>query len=99
MKYFVILALSLFGITALFGNHPVKFEMQLLAVDANEGVAVADYDKDGKLDENVKIPLPVEGLLNPELAHRFDDFAPSPWTALPTGKYVLCRIGIHVFSA
>ena len=50
MKYFVILALSLFGSTALFGAHPVKFEMQLLAVDANEGVAVADYDKDGKLD-------------------------------------------------
>ena len=50
MKYFVILALSLFGIIALFGAHPVKFEMQLLAVDANEGVAVADYDKDGKLD-------------------------------------------------
>jgi hypothetical protein len=27
----------------------------------------------GKL-RNVEIPLPVEGLLNPELAHRFDDF-------------------------
>ena len=50
MKYFVIWAFSLFGITALFGAHPLKFEMQLLTVDANEGVAVADYDKDGKLD-------------------------------------------------
>lgn len=29
----------------------------------------------GKLDDRVDIPLPVEGLLNPELAHRFDDFA------------------------
>lgn len=29
---------------------------------------------DGKLNERVQIPLPVEGLLNPELAHRFDDF-------------------------
>lgn len=28
----------------------------------------------GKLSEKVDIPLPVEGLLNPELAHRFDDF-------------------------
>ena len=27
-----------------------------------------------KLDEKVKIPLPVEGLLNPELAHQFDAF-------------------------
>ncbi len=30
--------------------------------------------KDGKLNDRVEIPLPVEGLLNPELAHRFDDF-------------------------
>ena len=50
MKRIAILALSLFSNLALFGAHPVKFEMQLLAVDANEGIAVADYDKDGKLD-------------------------------------------------
>ena len=50
MKNFTILAVYLLGNCALFGTHPVKFEMQLLAVDANEGVAVADYDKDGKLD-------------------------------------------------
>lgn len=30
---------------------------------------------DGKLNEKVPIPLPVEGLLNPALARRFDDFA------------------------
>ena len=29
---------------------------------------------DGKLNDKVDIPLPVDGLLNPELAHRFDDF-------------------------
>lgn len=29
---------------------------------------------DGKLNERLDIPLPVDGLLNPELAHRFDDF-------------------------
>lgn len=28
----------------------------------------------GKLNEKIDIPLPVEGLLNPDLAHRFDDF-------------------------
>ena len=50
MKNFIILAVCLIGSGALFGAHPVKFETQLLAVDANEGVAVADYDKDGKLD-------------------------------------------------
>jgi len=30
--------------------------------------------RDGKLNDKVDIPLPVDGLLNPELAHRFDDF-------------------------
>jgi hypothetical protein len=30
--------------------------------------------ENGKLSEKVEIPLPVDGLLNPELAHRFDDF-------------------------
>lgn len=28
----------------------------------------------GKLNEKIDIPLPVDGLLNPDLAHRFDDF-------------------------
>lgn len=27
-----------------------------------------------KLNEKIEIPLPVDGLLNPDLAHRFDDF-------------------------
>ncbi len=31
--------------------------------------------RDGQMNARVEIPLPVEGLLNPELAHRFDDFA------------------------
>ncbi len=31
--------------------------------------------KDGKLNKNINIPFPVEGLLNPELAHQFDQFA------------------------
>ncbi len=29
---------------------------------------------DGKLKRGIDIPLPVEGLLNPALAHQFDDF-------------------------
>ena len=50
MKHFNILTMSLLSSTSVFGVHPVKFETQVLAVDANEGVAVADFDKDGKLD-------------------------------------------------
>lgn len=42
--------------------------------------------RDGKLNEKIEIPLPVEGLLNPELAHRFDDFTEknSVYTLSPT---------------
>ncbi|WP_425499182.1 hypothetical protein [Hoeflea poritis] len=29
----------------------------------------------GKMNPKITVPLPVEGLLNPDLAHRFDDFA------------------------
>ena len=43
--------------------------------DSSSNVVRQLVDRDGKLDESVNIPLPVEGLLNPELAHRFDDFA------------------------
>ena len=50
MKHFNILTMSLLSSTSVFGVHPVKFETQVLAIDANEGVAVADFDKDGKLD-------------------------------------------------
>ena len=31
-------------------EHPVKFQVKLLAVDANEGCDIADFDGDGKLD-------------------------------------------------
>ncbi|MEO3997870.1 hypothetical protein [Mesorhizobium sp. CAU 1732] len=43
--------------------------------DSSDNVVRALVGKDGKLNESVPIPLPVEGLLNPDLAHRFDDFA------------------------
>ena len=43
--------------------------------DSSDSIVRTLVTKEGKLDEKVKIPLPVEGLLNPELAHRFDDFA------------------------
>ena len=43
--------------------------------DSSENVVKTLVTKDGTLNESVPIPLPVDGLLNPELAHRFDDFA------------------------
>ncbi len=42
--------------------------------DSSESMVGQLVDSNGKLNEKVDIPLPVEGLLNPELAHRFDDF-------------------------
>lgn len=43
--------------------------------DSSEAMVRALVDAEGRLDEAADIPLPVGGLLNPELAHRFDDFA------------------------
>lgn len=42
--------------------------------DSSGGLVAQLVGEDGKLNEKVPIPLPVDGLLNPELAHRFDDF-------------------------
>lgn len=43
--------------------------------DSSENVARLLVAPDGKINPDVDIPLPVGGLLNPELAARFDDFA------------------------
>ena len=43
--------------------------------DSSDSMVSALVTQDGKLRDDVEVPLPVEGLLNPELAHRFDDFA------------------------
>lgn len=42
--------------------------------DSSENVTGLLVTKDGKLNDEVDVPLPVGGLLNPELAARFDDF-------------------------
>ena len=42
--------------------------------DSSDAMIRQLVGQDGKLNDKVDIPLPVEGLLNPELAHRFDDF-------------------------
>lgn len=43
--------------------------------DSSDNIVKTLVSKDGKLNEDVSIPLPVDGLLNPDLAHRFDAFA------------------------
>ncbi len=43
--------------------------------DSSEKIVEMLVTADGKLNPQVEIPLPVGGLLNPELASRFDDFA------------------------
>lgn len=42
--------------------------------DSSDDMIRQLVDSSGKLNERIDIPLPVDGLLNPELAHRFDDF-------------------------
>ena len=42
--------------------------------DSSDNIVKTLVTRDGRLNESVKVPLPVDGLLNPELAHRFDDF-------------------------
>lgn len=43
--------------------------------DSSEDIVRTLMSKDGKeLNKSVEIPLPVGGLLNPQLAHRFDEF-------------------------
>ncbi|MCX7305777.1 MAG: hypothetical protein NTV73_15815 [Hyphomicrobiales bacterium] len=42
--------------------------------DSSDAMLRQLVTSDGKLNGKVDIPLPVDGLLNPELAHRFDDF-------------------------
>ncbi len=43
--------------------------------DSSEKIAKMLVTPDGKLNPEVDIPLPIGGLLNPEFASRFDDFA------------------------
>lgn len=43
--------------------------------DSSDSVRELLVGKDGRLNPDVEIPLPVGGLLNPQLAAQFDDFA------------------------
>ena len=50
MKRVAAFPLALCVCAAASADHPVTFDVQLLAVDANEGCAVGDFDNDGHLD-------------------------------------------------
>jgi hypothetical protein len=43
--------------------------------DSSDNMVRTLVMQDGARNQRVEIPMPVEGLLNPALAHRFDDFA------------------------
>lgn len=43
--------------------------------DSSENIVELLVGKDGKINPDLDIPLPVGGLLNPQLAAKFDDFA------------------------
>ena len=52
MSRSLLLSLVIVGAAVQFAcaDHPVRFEVKLLAVDSNEGCDIADLDGDGKLD-------------------------------------------------
>ncbi|TIX53443.1 MAG: hypothetical protein E5V28_29950, partial [Mesorhizobium sp.] len=59
---------------AFDGSANLPLVYMVTVEDSSEEMIGQLVDRNGKLNDKVDIPLPVEGLLNPELAHRFDDF-------------------------
>ena len=57
------------------GSQSLPMVYMAVIEDSSEEVGRLLVTSKGELNSNIKIPLPVEGLLNPDLAHRFDDFA------------------------
>ncbi|WP_349365460.1 MAG: hypothetical protein ABL311_10725 [Nitratireductor rhodophyticola] len=60
---------------AFDGNSSLPMVYMAAVEDSSPGMVKALVSDDGRLNEDVEIGLPVGGLLNPELAHQFDDFA------------------------
>ena len=50
LRSFLALAVASYIPITVNADHPVEFEVKWLAVDANEGCAIADFDSDGKPD-------------------------------------------------
>ncbi|CAN7305009.1 hypothetical protein LJR235_001499 [Pararhizobium sp. LjRoot235] len=60
---------------AFDGTSTLPMVYMAMIEDSSEKIVGMLVTEDGKLNAEVDIPLPVGGLLNPELASRFDDFA------------------------
>ena len=60
---------------AFDGSQSLPMVYMAVVEDSSEEVGRMLVTEDGTLNENITIPLPVEGLLNPDLAHQFDEFA------------------------
>ncbi|QDZ00710.1 hypothetical protein FQ775_10115 [Nitratireductor mangrovi] len=60
---------------AFDGSANLPLVYMAMIEDSSPDMVEALVTRDGKLNESVPVPLPVDGLLNPQLAHRFDDFA------------------------
>lgn len=56
------------------GSANLPLVYMLTVEDSSEDIIRQLVTSDGRLNDKVDLPLPVEGLLNPDLAHRFDDF-------------------------
>ena len=56
------------------GSENLPLIYMLTVEDSSEEIVRTLVSKKGKLNKDVDIPLPVDGLLNPELAHQFDEF-------------------------
>jgi len=56
------------------GSANLPLVYMLTVEDSSPALAKQLIADNGKMNPNVQVPLPVDGLLNPELAHRFDDF-------------------------
>ncbi len=57
------------------GSSTLPMVYMTMIEDSSEKIVAMLVTEDGKLNPEVDIPLPIGGLLNPELASRFDDFA------------------------
>lgn len=60
---------------AFDGSANLPLVYMAMVEDSSSDLVEMLVTRDGKLNDQVPIPLPVEGLLNPALARRFDDFA------------------------
>ncbi len=57
------------------GSQSLPMVYMAVIEDSSQEIGRMLVTNKGQYNDNISIPLPVEGLLNPDLAHQFDDFA------------------------